>query len=541
MEDARLDPRFALNPMVTGPTNVRFYAGAPLIVKSGHALGTLCLIDQEPRTFDMAERAQLQNLAEMVMVQIDLMRSAGRVDAGTKLPNNWQFSEDLMDLCSIDPGGSRIVMLLELLPFFLLQHAADAVGVAPIAQFLADAAQHLREFVGAKGSVYYQGVGRFSIMLDMQPHEAETYTQTVQREMRKPLVGHGLPMELNLRAGLATINLEKKLAADALRKATVALNEATRCERPLDWFAADSDIRHQKAHKLLLEIPQAMAEGEFHLVYQPKLDVLTGRFDGVEALLRLTSRELDNVSPGEFIPLVERTVLIHMVTEWVLHTALAQLSEWRAMGLDLSVAVNVSSRNLEERGFMPMLQNACAVHNVEPRYLHIECTENNILTGTTTLATLREVQQAGIQVSLDDFGSGYCNLSCLNDMPVELLKIDQSLVKTIATEARALALLGSIVSLGHTMGYRLLGEGVETQEVFDALLDLKIDKIQGYFLSRPLLAQDVPAFLAKAPKAVMPQKAGGPSGSIGVRGRAPRALTSMLECAPFTAAVNDKA
>jgi EAL domain-containing protein (putative c-di-GMP-specific phosphodiesterase class I) len=383
-----------------------------------------------------------------------------------------------------------------------LQDAVRAVGIAPVERLIADAARKLRQLAaGHSANVYYTSIGRFVLVLEGgDAAEAERFVKPLLHAMQEP--SDHLLLELHMHAGMVVFTLDPQEAADALRKATAAVHQATRGERAITLYEPAADEKHRRSYALLRDIPRALADDEFHLVYQPKFNVSAGRYLGVEALLRWTHRELGNIPPGEFIPLVENTALIHSITEWVLHTALQQLAQWRAQGMDLAMAVNVSARNLAQPDFLRVLHNAHAVYDIPPEKLHIECTENAALTGETTLYTLDLIRAMGMQVSLDDFGIGYCNLSCLHNLPAELLKLDQSLIRPITTDARALALLKSIVSLGHTMGYRLLAEGVETQEVYDALLALGVDQIQGYYLSRPLLPDALVAFMRNHTAAV---------------------------------------
>lgn len=201
------------------------------------------------------------------------------------------------------------------------------------------------------------------------------------------------------------------------------------------------------------------------------------------------------MSPAEFVGLMERTTLIHDFTEWVLHQALEQQSRWRAQGIDLTVAINVSAHNLEHPRFLQMLRNACALHEVPPQSLRLECTENSVMTGTLTAQTLSAVRAMGIHISLDDFGVGYSNLSCLHSLPVDILKLDQTLIKPIATDERAFILIKALIDMGHALGYRMLAEGVETAEVLDLLKHHGCDAAQGYYIARPLETEAIAEFL----------------------------------------------
>lgn len=205
--------------------------------------------------------------------------------------------------------------------------------------------------------------------------------------------------------------------------------------------------------------------------------------------------QFGDVPPSEFVELLEKTAIIHEFTEWVLHKALEQQSIWNSQGIELTVAVNVSSRNLEHPFFLKALRNACALHRIHPSGLRIECTENAVMTGTLTAATLEAVRAMDVGISLDDFGVGYSNLSCLHSLPVQILKLDQSLIKPIATDERAFKLIISLINMSHSLGYKVLAEGVETAEVLGMLKQHGCDAAQGYYISRPLEAEDIPAFL----------------------------------------------
>ncbi len=314
-------------------------------------------------------------------------------------------------------------------------------------------------------------------------------------DLSQPISTGGMSVELDLECGVVVFESSCADASDVLRKATSAMYQAELRQLPFLVYNASFDETHRRVYAMLRAIPTALAHGEFRLVYQPKLDVALGRFTAVEALIRWRSPKWGVVSPAEFIPAIENTATIHLLTEWVLHTALAQTAAWQAQGLYTSVAVNVSARNLEHPHFVKIVRNACRTHGVDPRHLDIECTENAVLTGERSLGVLAELRDLGVQASLDDFGVGYSNLACLQSLPVGLLKIDQSLVKPIADNYRAWTLLQSLISLGHTLGYRVLAEGVETADIYALLADAGCDAMQGYFLSKPVEAGEVLAFM----------------------------------------------
>ena len=498
IEDATIDPRFADNPHVLGPPYVRFYAGAPLRLASGHALGSLCVLDYRPRTFSERDRDRLGDLAALVMAQVDLHQMAGRVDSVTHLPNRAKLHEDLDRLCIAHPGERRALLLLDVMGHAQLQAAVRAVGIRPLEGTLREIAGKLRSIIRADTALYHVSETRFAMLARDASHEAhEAAAARMLQAMRAPFTSGGITVELDVQCGLVEFGLVPDEAADVLRRATSAMHESIALGRSPLWHGSSFDVAHQRAFSLLRDVHPGLQRGEFRLVYQPKLNLRTGRYAGVEALARWSHPTRGDVSPGEFIPLIESTTLIHEFTPWVVDTALAQLKRWQAQGVDITIAVNVSSRNLDQPGFHEFVRGACERHGIAPDHLHIECTEHSIMTSATTQAALEALQAMDVQISLDDFGMGFSNLSCLSTLQVSLLKIDQSLVFPIARDARARQLVASLIQMGHALGYRMLAEGVEDREVFDLLVAADCDALQGFFLSRPLEAAAALEFLQR--------------------------------------------
>jgi EAL domain-containing protein (putative c-di-GMP-specific phosphodiesterase class I)/GGDEF domain-containing protein len=498
VEDALQDPRFADNPLVTGEPGIRFYAGAPLLLSSGQALGSLCIIDRLPRKFTTAQREQLQDLAAMVMAQIDLQRAAGRVDEMTQLPNHAQMQEDLADLAERFPGQQRTLLLVEAMDHGTARDTARAIGIAPIESFLRNIAVMLQQLLREGSKLYFVGIGRFAVVAGRQGDELAEFMTHLDRVLEQPVASGNLLIELDAAVGVVQVELVPDASQEALRKAMTAVHQARSAGLARMAYEEAFDLRHQRAYAILRDLPRAMADNELYLVFQPKFRVQSRGFEGVEALLRWKHPQLGNIPPGVFIPLAENTTLIHDITDWVIDAALRELVRINACGLSVAMAVNVSARNLEQPRFAERLQDTLKRQGVEPDHLHIECTEYSRLTDPALMEVLQRIRALGIQLSLDDFGTGYSNLTCLEKLPFQLLKIDQSLVMPIATNPRARQLLQGVVALGHGMGFRLLAEGVETEEVFQQVIDLGFDHVQGYYLSRPLPIEALIVFLKDA-------------------------------------------
>jgi EAL domain-containing protein (putative c-di-GMP-specific phosphodiesterase class I) len=249
--------------------------------------------------------------------------------------------------------------------------------------------------------------------------------------------------------------------------------------------------------RLLRRLRRGIAEGELELHYQPKLDLASGELDGVEALVRWR-RDGNLVAPGAFLPLVEQSPLIRSLTLYVLDAALAQAREWELAGRPIPVAVNLAPVNLVDPRLVDDVAAALRRHSVEPAMLTLELTETAVLddedAGAATLVGLAEL---GVTLSVDDFGTGYSSLSRVSRHPFTELKIDRSFVMELTNQQRPV--VATILRLAKTLGLRVVAEGVEDEATLNALRALDCDVAQGYLLSRPVSAADLPQALAHLP------------------------------------------
>ncbi|WP_156362504.1 sensor domain-containing phosphodiesterase [Xylophilus sp. Leaf220] len=498
IEDAHADPALAANAMVQGDPHIRFYAGAPLVTGSGFVIGTFCIAGPQARSFSATEVEQLVLLARMAMTEIDLQLGIGRRNDVTNLPNRSQLSVDLADLCQIEPDATRSLVLLEIMHPTEVQRAVRAVGIAPLERTLRDVAALLQSIAPAGARTYHVSETRFALLVDGAIDGHLPTAESLVRRMREPFESNGVVIELQACAGAVNFRLSDRQAGDALRCASAALYEAELAEQLIVWHRHALDAEYRRTFSLLRDLPIHLADGRLRLVYQPKLDLGRRRYRSVEALLRWDHPELGPISPAVFIPLIEGTSLIHSVTQWVLATGFAQQAQWRREGFDIAVAVNISARNLDSPDFLQRFQQAFQSVGLTADQIHIECTETAMMTEKKAVETLRVLHSLGVHIALDDFGVGYSNLGALQDLPATLMKIDRSLVGPIASDATSLRLFRSIVTMAKSLGYRVLAEGVETEQVLALAAAAGCDGAQGYFMSRPLEADMVAPFLRTA-------------------------------------------
>jgi len=238
---------------------------------------------------------------------------------------------------------------------------------------------------------------------------------------------------------------------------------------------------------------RALAGEGLSLHYQPLVNMTDRVTVGFEALLRWSHPTLGSISPAEFVPLAERASVLPDLSRWVLGTAIAQLGQWQRAGLDLDVAVNLSAADFADGGLPARVLALLREHDVPATRLLLELTESAIMREPQLAAqVMQQLRTAGVRFAIDDFGTGHSSLAQLHALPVDELKIDRGFVMSLDRTASNLAIVRSTIELGHSLGLKVLAEGVETPEVWAALLRLGCDLAQGYFISRPMPAASVP-------------------------------------------------
>ena len=287
-------------------------------------------------------------------------------------------------------------------------------------------------------------------------------------------------------------------AGELLRDADVALYEAKGAGKQRYALFQPEMRRAVERHvELQMDLGLAVERDEFFLVYQPIFEIDTGAVVGVEALLRWQHPIRGVVMPDEFIPILEESGLILTAGRQVLHRACQQASEWRRIGYDLSMSVNLSPRQLDSPGIVGDITEALEVSGLGPDHLVVEITENTLMRDpVSTLERISQLKALGISVAVDDFGSGYSSLAYLRSFPVDILKIDRSFIASMTSSERSSALIHSLVQLGKSLGLDTVAEGIEEQQQLEQLRDEQCDTGQGFLYAKPLSPQELTAFLS---------------------------------------------
>lgn len=431
-----------------------------------------------------------------------MLEQMAHFDMLTNLPNRTLMLDRLTQALSLAKrhGKYVAVMLLDLDRF---KEVNDTLGHDVGDQLLVEAADRLTKVLRESDTVARIGGDEFVAILPeiAHPNNAAHIAQKFLKTLSSPFNLDEHKLYISASIGIAMYPGDSTEPDGLVKDSDTAMYHA-KAQGKNNFKFFTEDINKSTVERFLLEnrFRQALDKLEFHLNYQPKVDMKTGRIAGMEALLRWYHPEQGSVKPGLFIPLAEETGLVVPLGAWALREACRQNKEWQDMGLrHLSISVNLSPRQFQEKNLLELVQDVLDETGLDPGYLMIEITESTIIERLDdTLLTLEAFRDMGIGVSIDDFGTGYSSLNYLHRFPLDELKIDGSFISNLSSPENR-KVVNAIITLAKGLNFKVVAEGVETGEQLEFLRSNNCDEIQGYYFSKPLSAEDFHALLKKDP------------------------------------------
>ncbi len=422
---------------------------------------------------------------------LETLRHEAYHDAITGLRN--RLGLHVEGQAAITQGWGGAILLVEL---DVLSQVNNALGHDRGERLLRMAGERLVALVGADRPVARIEADRFAVLVNAMPEAELTALGTeILATVGRAYSLDGIEVDPQAVVGIAfvpggtaevggTSNLDP---STLLQRAEMAMLAAKAKSEPLQIYRPSMGEVYRRRFQLVTQFRQAVEQGRIIVHYQPKVDLAQRELVGVEALVRWMHPEFGLVSPAEFVEAIEATGSIDILLGHVLDTVLQQLRAWTAQGIAITAAVNLSVRNLLAENFSSMVANALKHHDVPAELLTFEITESSVMTDPEhSLPILRELHSMGIGLSVDDFGTGYSSLAYLRRLPIDEIKIDRSFVQGMGTDLSDLAIVRAIVDLGHSLGLRVVAEGVEEEAARDALRDMHCDQAQGFLISRPM-------------------------------------------------------
>jgi diguanylate cyclase (GGDEF)-like protein/PAS domain S-box-containing protein len=466
--------------------------------------GVLSIYSRDTDAFDEEEVALLQELSANLSFgtvthrsNLERRRAEARAehlanyDALTALPNRVQLIAHLDEAieCARSRGEHLALMTLGIDRFSEIQ---EGIGIAGADDLLKKVTQRLGAAAAVENFTARISDESFAIVIPQGDSDrAHEIAKRIQSAMSNPFEYAGIPLDVRATSGIALFPVHGANPDALIRRSDIALRRARAAGIEYALYSGRGETESPQRLMLLAELRKSIKDNDLLLYYQPKIDVREGRISAVEALVRWPHPERGMIPPKDFIPQAEQTGLIKPITQWVLEAAWKQIMHWQRLGIEIPIAVNVSPNNLRDPAFLGKLVELHAEEGARMDLMQVEVTETALMEDPdASREVLLRMRDLGIQIFLDDFGTGYSSLSYIAALPIHALKIDRSFVLRMMRNKRHRAVVVASISLAHSLGLKVVAEGIETADQAKTLIELDCDEIQGYLFSMPLAADE---------------------------------------------------
>lgn len=465
--------------------------------------GTVFPVEVSVRFLEVDNKPYLTSIVRDITERkhyVEELEHKALYDVLTELPNRSLLQDRLGHaLKAAHRNTSPLAVII--LDVIRLGEINDLLGHQAGDLVLKEVANRLQNGLRETDTVARLGSDEFAMVLpSVSIDRVHLTVERLQKQFEQPVIIDGTSLELEVAIGIAQYPDHGDTTTILLQHADIAMRLAKHETSGFSIYSSQYDPFSARQLKLHGELRQAICDKQLVVFYQPKIDIKTGRIVSMEALARWPHPTEGMISPADFIPMVEQSGLIRPFTHWVLEQAIMQLKHWAETGIDLTVAVNLSTRNLLDPGLADSITNLLESNQVGPERLILEITESALMSRPEqALKILTNLHNLGLKLSIDDFGTGYSSLAYLKRFPVAELKIDHSFILGMVADESDAVIVRSTIELAHNLGLSVVAEGVEDKEILDLLATLRCDVGQGYYFSRPLPAQELEAWLRDSP------------------------------------------
>ena len=482
------------------------FVALPLL-SAGETTGVLLLYARQRDFFDEEEMRLLHELAGDIAFALRHLAQKARMDylayhdSLTDLPNRSLFTDRMTQALNAARREKRFAaaIFVDIERFRMVN---ESFGRKSGDDLLREIGNRLRQVAREQDTVARVGADHFAIAVapfDRPGDTAYTFLERLDEALAEPIIIEGVELRVAVKAGIAVFPTDGESTEALCANAETALSKAKQTGSRYLFYAPEMNARVAESLAMESKLRRALEDGTLALHYQPKIDVVSGAVAGLEALIRWNDAELGAVPPSRFVSLLEETGMILAAGRWALGKAVEDIRRWQSLGLEVPrTSVNVSALQLRQKDFVDSVLDAISALGGHAPLLDVEITESVLVDDIDeSTRKLQALRRAGVEVSVDDFGTGFCSLSYLARLPVDTLKIDRSFVVRMGDAGYPRNIVAMIVSLAHTLGLRVVAEGVEDDEQVRLLRELGCDQIQGFYVSRPVPPEEIDAMLVR--------------------------------------------
>lgn len=513
VSDTLTNDFFRHHKAVTSYPHIRFYAGVVIYGPGGHAIGTLCISDTQPRALNEVERSWLIAFGNIVEEQIHLKsqllkvrHQASRInqrDTRTGLPDETLFGETLEHLIQLAQSESYHLVVLHLRMNNLdeISRLYGRENRNAILKCLTDRLTSPDIGILAVGNM---DIDRFGAVVSIYSlRDLFGVIKPIINKLNAAIDLNGHTIRPNIDVGIS-VSPEDGISPDDLLERARAALKGPKTYESIHIFTHRTEESALRRHRIEQRLESALLGSKLRQHYQPLVLADGSGVMGFEALARWQDKSLGTVSPGEFVPIAEENArLSRLLTDWSLGCVCEKAHHWPIKPSDppLKLSINIPANQFYQRNFVGHILQTLEEHDLAPQRLTLELTEESLLTDIdSAVLTMRKLRDCGISLALDDFGTGYSSLNYLKRLPVDVLKIDKSFIDDLPHDTKAVNLVSGIIRIAHGLGLEVVAEGVECAAQQTVLYELGCDVLQGYLFSRPVDAERALAFLSTWPK-----------------------------------------